>query len=442
MNIRSLAAFSLLLCAAHLCAQAVGPGGAQEKPGIAMIKPQAWSKDDQATVLEFQAVSNRTGYYQFRTAKQPAYQVASSKVVSVILYPELPGSITTAGQRAALQKTLDEFAATTKKFPSAERLIGQAIDPLKADAAKYDEGNIKENGAWILRGVYSKTKAASLAALIKPEILAAPKIKDFDLATNHYFVGLKELSESEPSIRPIMAGVQSLYDSLVRKEERSIILQQLHSDSLSLDQAAALVAKLKTLCPQEEAAANLYIQSWDTATSKAEALTAQINEVQGRFETSVWQASASAPPSIAPELAASLQQMSESARQFRAGSPPPIIRVPLPLADAMSAFGENLPALAGQIKARELFEAKARLDLLVGQARLIGPKTSAALAEIRKQVNGDVGKFLVLRDEGKMLVDNQKFSEALKKYELAYEVVPSQEIAAQMDALKKQLNNP
>jgi tetratricopeptide (TPR) repeat protein len=404
-----------------------------------MIKPQAWSKDDQAIVLEFQAASNHTGYYQFRTAKSPAYQVPAAKVVTVILFPESPVSIMSGEQRAALQKTMEEFAAQGRKFPAAARILDQALAPLKADAAKYDAGNIKEDSQWVLRTAYYQKKAAALADLIKPEILSAPKIKDLDLATDNYFVGLQELARTEPSVRPVLAGIQSLYDSRVRKEERADLLRQLNSGGITLDQASELVKKLKALLPQEDVGANLFVQSWDTATEKATELTKQIQAVQVQFEASGAEvADASGSLSISPELAASLKKMSESVREFRAGSPPAVIRVPLALADAMLAFGDNLPVLEKQIKARELFDAKAILDPLVRQAVLIGPKTSASLAGIQKQVNGNVGKFLVLRDEGKMLADNDKIEEALKKYEEAYAIVPAKDIAAQIEALKKQ----
>jgi hypothetical protein len=310
---------------------------------------------------------------------------------------------------------------------------------LKADAAKYDAGNIKENGQWILRTAYYQKQAAALADLIKPEIIAAPKIKDYDLSADNYFVSLQELARTEPSVRPILTGIQSLYDSLVRKAERADLLRQLNAGGITLEQASELVKKLKTLHPQEEASSTLFVQSWDAAMGKAADLTAQIHAVQVQFEASVAPGTAAAGSvSISPELAASLQQMSDSVRQFRAGSPPAVIRVPLALADAMLAFGDNLPVLERQIKARALFDAKAILDPLVRQAILIGPKTSASLVGIQKQVNGDVGKFLLLRDEAKMLADNDKIEEALKKYEEAYAIVPAKDVAAQIEALKKQ----
>lgn len=428
-----LPAFALISFLSPLAAQSVS---LQQRPGVAMVKPQAWSKDEQATVLEFQAVSNHTGYYQFRTAKTPAHQVPSAKVVTLIFFPESPADIASAPQREALQKTIDDFVAAGKRFPSAARPLGQAVAPLKSDAEKFDAGNIKAGGQWMSRSIYFQQKAGALADLLRPEILASPKIKDFDLSANQYFIGLKDLASSEPSVRAVIVGIQSLYDSMVRKQDRGELLRQLNAGGLTFEQAAELVKRLKSLQPQEDAAANLFVQSWDAATGKASQLTAQIIAVQGQFEASV--PDASSAPAISPELLAAIGKMADAVRQYRSGSPPVAIQVPLQTADAMVALADNLPLLDKRIKARELLDAKAIMDPLLRQAGLIGPKTSLALAATQKKVNGDVDKFLILRNEAKMLADGDKIEEALKKYEQAYAIVADKEVATQIEALKKQ----
>ncbi|MFZ4778163.1 MAG: hypothetical protein ACOYM3_22555, partial [Terrimicrobiaceae bacterium] len=146
----------------------------QDRPGLALIKPQAWSKEDQATVLEFLAFTDRSGYYEFRTAKSPNYQVPLAKVVKLVIYPEIPQSIASPDQRAAIQKTIEEFVAISVKFPSSTRYLEKAVAPLQADAAKYDAGSVKEGGQWVLRSAYYKQKAAALADLLRPELMSAP----------------------------------------------------------------------------------------------------------------------------------------------------------------------------------------------------------------------------------------------------------------------------
>jgi len=435
---------SLLCLAGLLTLLALGPvssalaqqGGAPaDKPGIALVKPQPWSKEDQATALEFQGVSNHTGYYQFRTAKQSALQVPTAKVVTLILSPDLPPTLSSASQRAALQKTVDELAASAKKFPSAARLLDQAAAPLKADLQKYDAGSVKESGQWLPRSSYFQQKAATLANGLKQEILTAPKIKELVLEEDQYFLGLKELAESEPSVSTVMAGVQVLYNSRVRQDERAEILRQLNSPKISFEQASDLVKKLKGLQPQEDAAANLFVQSWDASLTKAAQLTAQIQAVQSQFEAAMSDPG-TASPVLSPDHSASLAAMTAGVKAYRAGSPPVMISVPLPLADALTSFGDNLPVLEKKISEKQLLEAKSVLDTLVRQAATIGVKTTESLAGAQARVNGDVSKFLLLRDEAKMLADNSQKPEALKKYEQAFELIPAKDVAEQIEAMK------
>lgn len=429
----------ILLLSGSAPAQIEDGQHAKDKPGLALVKPQAWSKDDQATGLEFLSYTDRSGYYEFRTEKIPNYQVPTSRLVKLLLYPESPQSLSNAEQRAALQKTLEEFVALSAKFPSAARYLDKAASPLKADAAKYDAGSVKESGQWVSRSNFYRQKATALMNLLRTELMAAPKIREFDLSANQYFLGLQELAKAEPSVGSTLDGARALYDSLVRKEDRLALLGQLNSPSLAYDQAMDLVGQLKTLRPEEDARANLYIKSWDSAVAAAGQLTKQILDVRGQFESSM-EGPDDSPraPVVTPDLAASLDKMNDAVKQFRAGSPPPVIQVPLPLADAMIACADNFPLLAKKVQAREYLDAKAILDPLSTRANQIGPKTAAALNALQKRLGADIEKFRVLRDEAKMLAENDKIEAALSKYEQAYAIIPTKEIAAQIELLKKQ----
>lgn len=413
--------------------------GSKDKPGIALVKPQAWSDEDQASVLEFLAYDDRSGYYIFRTARSSNYQVATSKIVKLVIYPESPQSLTTGEQRATLQQSLEEYAALAAKFPSAAKLLDKASAPLKSDAAKYDGGSVKEGGQWILRSTYYKQKANALANLLRPELIAAPKIKDVDLTMNQYYLGLQDLAKSEPSVNVILDSIRSLYQSLVRKADREALLNKLSSSAVGYDEAVGLVKQLKALKPGEDARSNLYVQSWDTAVANAGQLTKQITDVQAQFEAAMPVPDDSAKvPTIPQELTSNLDKLTDAVRSFRAGSPPPAIRVPVQLADAMAACGEKFPGLAKQIQAREYLDAKSVIDPLSNQADVIGPKTSKALSSLRKRLAADIEKYQSLRGEGKMLAENDKIEEALKKYQQAFAIIPSKDVAAQIDSLKKQ----
>lgn len=412
----------------------------QDTPGLVLAKPQAWSKDDQATALEFLAVTNRSGYYEFRTAKNPAYQIPAAKVVKLVIYPAPPQTLSTAEERASLQATLDEFAAISAKFPIAARHLDKALAPLKADASKYDSGSVKENGQWVAKSAHYRQKAGSLSDLLRQELMAAPDISEVDLSSNQYFIGLQDMAKTEPSVRPVLDGIKALYDSLVRKKKRDALLTDLNAPSLGYEQAVELVAQLKALKPEEDARANLFVKSWDTAMTSAGRLGKQITDTQGQFEN-VMPASDQAPakvPTIPPELAAQIVAMTAAVRQYRAASPPTVILVPLALADAMTSCNDNFSALDKQIQDREYLEAKALLDPLTVKADLIGPRTSAVLAGLQKKIGADIEKFQLLRNEAKMLAENDKIEDALKKYQEAYAIIPSKEVSAQMEILKKQ----
>lgn len=431
---------SLLASVTHPClAQTADAQGSKEKPGMALVKPQAWSDEDQATVLEFLAYADRSGYYIFRTAKSSNYQVATSKIVKLVIYPESPQSLTTNEQRATLQKSLEEYAALAARFPTAAKLLDKASAPLKSDAAKYDSGSVKEGGQWILRNAYFKQKATALANLLRPELVAAPSIKEVDLTMNQYYLGLQDLAKSEPSVNVILDSVRALYQSLVRKADREALLNKLNSPTVGFDEAVGLVKQLKALQPGEDARSNLFVQSWDTALANAGQLTKQITDVQAQFEDAMPVPDDSAKvPAIPADLASSLDKLSEAVKSFRAGSPPPSIRVPVQLADAMAACGEKFPALAKQVQARDYLEAKSVIDPLSNQADIIGPKTSKVLSSLRKRLAADIEKYQALRNEGKMLSENDKIEDALKKYQQAFAIIPSKDVAAQIDSLKKQ----
>jgi hypothetical protein len=441
--LRKILPATLLSCLAllPLCAPAQTSDGqrAKDKPGLALVKSQPWSNEDQSTVLEFLGYTDHSGYYEFRTAKIPNYQVATAKLVKLVVYPEPVQFLATAEQRVALQKTLDDFASLSSKFPAAARQLEKAAATLKADAAKYDSGNVKDGGQWLLRSAYYKQKAAILANLLRPELEAAPKIKDIDLTTNQYYLGLQDLAKAEPSVGPVLDSVRSIHQSLVRKADRAVLLNQLNSPTLGYDAAVDLVKQLKSLQPGEDARSNLFVQSWDTAVANAGQLTKLITDAQAQFERSMPAPDDSGKlPAISPDLASNIDSLSDAVKAFRAGSPPSAIRVPLQLADAMISCGEKIPALAKQIQAREILDAKSELDPLSSQAGVIGPKVSKILAAVQKKLAADIEKFQALRNEAKMLAENDKIEEALKKYQEAYAIIPAKDVAAQIDSLKKQ----
>lgn len=416
----------------------------QNKTGIALVKPQPWSSDDQATVLEFQAFTDRTvksspgaGYFVFRTARTPEYQVPAARVVKLVIFPEVPTSLSTAEERAQLEATIKDLEAVAKQVPAAATPLKTPLTALKNDASKYDSGFIKTDGSWVARRDFFRQQASMLVTLARTDIDEAEDIRTFDLNSNQYFRGLQELAATETSLRPLVEGVRGYYDAARRKATRSGLLEKLQRPGLSQRDAEILVAEIRKLRPTEDAKANLFLKQWDEATAAAGELTRQIEEVQGEFENAMAAAEGGAPV-VSPELAGKVNAVSSAVERFRAGNPPAAVTLPLPAADAMKNMVVQLPAITKSVASKQFLDAKESLDPLVRDAGKIGPKTSAALMVLQRHVTGEIEKFVKLRNEAKVLADADKIEEAIAKYEAALSVIPDREVKARIEELKKQ----
>ena len=82
---------------------------------MVLVKPQPWSKNAEATVLEFESFINRTadgtsgaGYYEFRTKNADRRQVQVGRIVKLVVYPDVQelGEIVSARDRQVLIKRL------------------------------------------------------------------------------------------------------------------------------------------------------------------------------------------------------------------------------------------------------------------------------------------------------------------------------------------------
>jgi ribosomal protein S7 len=58
---------------------------------------------------------------------------------------------------------------------------------------------------------------------------------------------------------------------------------------------------------------------------------------------------------------------------------------------------------------------------------------------LRRQAVGKIEQFTRLRDEGKLLADSGKKSEALEKLEAAFSLMPDRDVAQQIGLLKEDI---
>jgi len=415
------------------------------RSGFALVKPQAWSPDDQVTIMEFLSFQDRSvktspgaGYFDFRTAKTPSVQVPAARLVKMVIFPDVPVTLMSKAQRADLQKVIEDFESISGSIAGARKILEPPLVILKADAAKYDAGNLKEDGVWTSRSAYYKRKAVALMELLRPELQLAKSASAFDLESDQYFLGLQDLAVEEPTIQPMVASMRALHEAAKRKEARADVLVKLKAQGLEFADAEALVVQLKTMKPEEDPAAAVFLKSWDSSVAAAGGVRGQIEATKAAFDAGMATPTDGEVTMVSEAVAEQVRATAAAVEQFRAGNPPASVKIPSEVSDAMAACVARLPSVRTQVKARQYLEAKTILDPLVESAPQIGPNTVAALGGLQRTVTTQIERFRTLRDEAKMLADSDKIEAAIKKYEEAFATIPEKEIATQIEVLKKQ----
>lgn len=418
-----------------LPAQTVDGRRAIEKPGLALVKPQAWSSAEQATVVEFTAYTDRSGYFEFKTSRSPAYQVPAARMVKMVVYPDPVPELVTASQRAALQKAIDDLTAVAALNGSAKRLLDPYIGSLRDDAGKFDSGNVKEAGTWKTKSSFYRQKADQLVVALKAEMNAAPKIENYNLEESSLYTGLVELAKEEPSLRPTVMGMKTDLEARKRAVRRAALLNEIKASDLTMVRAQAIVAELKTLQPAEDREASGFLARWDAALAAASDVTKRIEDTRENFEKAV-AAVDEANPKFPGALVTEVVEAATVADTFQKNAPP-ALKIPADTARAMNAMVTAVPDAYGKIKAKSLFEAKDLVDPLAAKAMTIGPKSVGAVSALQQTINDGIGSFTRLRDEANLFLSNKKPADALKKFEEAYAIIPTPEMKAQIDTLRK-----
>jgi len=153
MKCRLLGFLLALLTVATLSAQTSLSGDgrqAVEKSGIALVKPQKWSKPNEAVVMRFTAYTNRGGYFVLRTPSGQERQVWVEQIVGGVPLPnpEIPAEIITPAQRNALQDQVGRLKQLVIQVPSAKIDIEQFAKPLVEAIKRYDGGEVRVSDKW------------------------------------------------------------------------------------------------------------------------------------------------------------------------------------------------------------------------------------------------------------------------------------------------------
>lgn len=414
-------------------------GKESNKPGIALVKPQPWAKDSEATVLEFQAYTDRTGYFEFTGKTGTKRQVQASKVVKLVLFadPTQIKEMITPEERQTVLTSITELKEAISKYPSTRTYLDPSVKSLEAEVAKYDGGQIKTKGAWIARDSYQKDQASNLANLLKADVVQAKPASSFDIVNDPKYIALKQMSASNSGVKTILEEITEVHGKRVREEKRKEILATLAAPSLSLTEAQSAVAQLKTLKPEEDPTSAAFIKSWTAASTTATEVENLAKPLVARLETELGAAKIDdAPPELSPELDKELTALRQKTTVFLATKPAPQLvsesAQALAAADSVATF-KALKPLFGQ---KQFLQAKDTLDHFDRQAHLIGPQTERVVAELQRYVAGRIEEFSRLREEAKLLAGSNKPAEALAKYQAAYEVIPDNEVNTEITKLQ------
>jgi hypothetical protein len=413
---------------------------AVETPGLALVKPQPWSKDSQATVVKFISFTDRSargtpgaGYYVLRLSQDRETQVKASQVVKIIIEPTLPQDIRTTEERGMIDKKKADILASAKAVPSALSAVKALCQPLDDALARFDNGEVRVAGEWQSLADFRRQETTKLETRLRQDMSVAKSKRQFDLETNPYFLKLNEFAESDASLKARLGALRGLYQKFVSREEQEEILEKLQNPALPRSDAADLLARLKSLPDPALRTGNVL-----KLAELADRIIEKVEALKSSFETLF---SHPAPPpevTLIPEkMDAELQVAARLLGEFRAGSPPVGLWVPSAACNACAALRDNLPAVKTSFSARDYGAAVSALSPLCSQSAQIGPQTSEAMGALESYAAETLNVFKSLREKGEGFARGGNKVEAIAALTEALTVMPDESLAQQIEELKK-----
>lgn len=424
----------------------------QERPGLAMVKPQPWSKDNEATVVEFLAFTDRTvkggsgaGYYEFRTKAADRRQVPASRITKLIIYPDPKqfSEILEPQDRETVAASVNEMKAIVAKYPATKSYLSPHIKVIADEVALYDSGKVKIDGSWISRDLYTRDQAGKIAASLKADIEKADPPGSMDLKNEARYLDLQKLADSSPGAKAALAEINDLYAKKVRFAQRNTLLARMANPALSMPDAESIVAQLKELQPAEDTRVVTLLKNWETSKASSDKYAAEGRELAAALETEMKSVtSEETPPQISAELDKSIGNLTDKMNTFMATKPlPPLIADCRPALTVCLA-GTSFKKLKPLFEEKQFIESKDILDALARQAHNIGPETQRVVTGLSRTAAGQIEEFNRLREEARNLDSAGKQAEAIAKYEAALLVIPDKNVQAEIARLNEAAKTP
>lgn len=434
---RLIGLFLVLVTSVTLSAQSQLSGDgrqAVQKSGIALVKPQKWSKPNEAVPVRFTAYTNRGGYFVFRTPSGQERQVWVDQIVGSkpILEPEMPDDIIDSAQRNALQTQITELKSLVAKSPSAAVELGQYAKPFIEALQRYDAGEVRVNGTWEPASKYRARQFYTAQDVLRKSIEQDVDKSKFDLEENSTFKQLVELSKNDASLG---AKVQAIRDDFLNKtlsERQAKIIDQLTNPNTSESEAQSLLKELDAFKNPDEKTKAILQQA-----VTARLLDQEIQKIKTAMENHfVGQSPSETPPKLPINLELEIQILAGQISTFRMTSPPAAIRISDAIARAISEVSAGLPKTTSLFDQRKYVEAATLLTNLNAQAANIGPATQGAILALQVAATKKVDLFSKLRAEGDKEEKAGNIPAALEKYNAALEICNNSDLSAKIEQLK------
>lgn len=416
----------------------------QERAGLAMVKPQPWSKDNEATVMEFLAYTDRTvkgtpgaGYYEFRTKAADKRQVPASRITKLIVYPDPRQfvEILEPKDRESVVAAIAEMQGIATQYPAAKTYLQPSIKAVSAELALFDSGKVKINGEWIARDAYFRDQAGKLAASMKEDIeKSGPNA--VDPKTDTRYLELQKLANSNAGAKTLLAEIADLYAKKTRIQQRNALLARMADPALTMTDAQGLVKQLKDLQPNEDSRATALLKTWETSKAFTDGAAADGAKLAASVEGEMkGVTSEDTPPQLSPDLDKAVTELTDKTNLFIATKPLPPFVTDLRQTLAVCNTGTGLKKLKSLFTEKQFLTAKDVLDDLSRQAHNVGPETKRVVTALQRTAAGQIEEFTRVREEAKNLDSAGKPAEALVKYEAAFAVIPDEGVKEEITRL-------
>lgn len=426
-----------LLTASSLSAQTSPRGDGRqplEKPGIALVKPQKWSKPNEAVTVRFTACTNRGGYFVLRSPGGQERQVWIEQMVggAPILQPEIPAEILEASQRNALQGQIDALKLLAAKVPSSARDLAELSQPLAEAIQRFDAGEVRIGGRWEPASSFKSNEFSRVETRLRQSINEEREKSKFDLPQNSLFKQLVDLSKDSPRLQARVEAVRADLQKQVLSEQQAKMIARLSDPGISDSDTLEILARLRTVKNPGESTTRILRQAGTAGLLEQEIAKFQA-DMEKRFASQIQM---DGPPWLPADLAFQGRVLADHLREFRESSPPAAIRIPDETASALLEVCDGFPKIAPLLEQRNYVEVATLLNRLAAQASKIGPCTQTVFVSLKTSATQKVDLFAKLRAEGEAEEKAGKKPSALSKYAAALEISPNAELSAKIEQLK------